>query len=137
MTLRAKGQFATNLMSPDSTAYSSTILYMVYKTICANDNITLNQLRWSLNTEYLIPPAAIDAAVASLTSKSLFDCVCRWQPKNSEQKNVHLRARELDSTFGEWLDATLSTFPELCIFVPTAFSKRTSTPKHRVSEVQN
>ena len=133
-SLEAKAKFSANLMqSPDQSAFSTTILYMVYKTIEANDNITLNQLRFVLNAEYMLREETIEAAVASLTSKSLFDCVGRWQPRRSKQTavekqdsgaaRVHLRVHKECLEFNTWLASTLKSNPELVVFAAPLFKR--------------
>ena len=130
--LKAKEKFAENLMRPDLTqVHTTTVLYMVYKTIEANDNITLNQLSWTLGVEFMLKEEMVAGAVASLTSKSLFDCVCRWQAGSKKKDDeshrrptVHLRVRDGSPDFKAWLGAALQTNPELAVFSPPAFTKQ-------------
>src|SRR5476651_2466850 len=110
--IQAKEKLASSLMRPeDREQYTSTILYMVFRTIEANDNITLNQLRWTLSAEYLLRDEVIEGAVASLTSKSIFNCVRRYQKPRSKLRSatdsqpVHLRAcADKPQEFSSWLN---------------------------------
>lgn len=146
--MEAKEKFAQTLMRQDETGpYTAAVLYMVYRTIEANGNITLNQLRWSLGVEFLLKDETIEGAVASLTSKSLFDCVVRWQsPTKKDDKvrpqtpRVHLRARpKPHPEFDKWLVDLMVKQPELAVFTPPPFNaNRTSVKEVRpVKEAQN
>lgn len=145
-SIQAKEKFAAGLMRQASAEnYTSIVLYIVYKTIEANDNITLNQLRWALGAEYLLKDDVIDGAVASLTSKSIFNCVKRYQPPRAKvrtisgAKPVHLRAIKQDvGEFKTWLAALLITQPELAVFRPQTFVQRDRTlnaPTSLVKEI--
>ncbi len=132
--IKAKEKFSSNLMCPDQAQFSTTVLYMVYKTIEANNNITLNQLRYTLCNEYMLKEDAVAGAVASLTSRSLFNCVGRWsprqagnQPYDAANQRIHLRVRN-DDEFSSWLANALGENPELEVFQPPAFNKRDGTP---------
>lgn len=129
MILRAKEKFAQNLMSRESKPFPATILYMVYKTIEANNNITTNQLTWLLGSDCMLHADTISGALTSLTSKSLFNCVSRWQPQptkgGSTSRPTHLRVREpASNSFSEWLVTTVAEYPELEVFEPPLFLRR-------------
>lgn len=118
-TLEAKEKLSFNLLHPESKAFNITILFIVYKTIDRNKAITLNQLKWLLNSEYMLANTLVEGAVASLTSKSLFNCVSRWQPPRNTD-TVHLRPRPANE-FSKWLEQNLKDYPELAIFNPPEF----------------
>lgn len=153
-SMEAKQRFAQTLMQKDKTEnYTGAVLYMVYRTIEANNNITLNQLCWSLGVEFLLKDDTIEGAVASLTSRSLFDAVIRWQtptgkasPTDStlhlrvRPKPVHLRVRPKPTPeFDAWLEALLKRQPELLVFTPPPFNASRSSVKEvrMVKEAQN
>ena len=143
-SIQAKEKFAECLMRPDVNAkYTSTILYIVYRTIEANENITLNQLRWTLGAEYLLKDEVIEGAVASLTSKSIFGCVRRYQPPRNKLRSVngcqpvHLRAIPLtECDFKKWLTELLNTTPELGVFVPPTFVQRVPAAQQAANQPQ-
>lgn len=117
--LEAKEKLSFNLLNPDSKAFNTTILFIVYKTIERNKSITLNQLKWLLNSEYMLANNRVEGATASLTSKNLFNCVSRWQPPRNTD-TIHLRPRA-NAEFAKWLEQTLNEYPELAIFSPPEF----------------
>lgn len=119
-TLEAKEQFSSNLLHPGERAFNVTVLYIVYKTIEKNRSITLNQLRWILFHEYMLQNSIVDGAVASLTSKTLFNCVSRWSPPRKSD-TIHLRTKE-EAAFDNWLKKTTDERPELLIFDAPNFS---------------
>lgn len=128
---QAKQQLAMLMMNQSQVEeFKPALIYMVFKTIEANNNITLNQLRWTLNTEYMLNPREIEGAVACLTSNSLFGCVSRYQPPRRKMRSrigdtpVHLRARQDQSCdFMRWVTELLSRTPALLEFVPPRFSR--------------
>lgn len=126
-TLEAKEKFSFNLLHPEDRAFDITVLYMVYRTIEQNQSITLNQLRWMLYHEYMLQNTVVDGAVASLTSKSLFDCVSRWTPPRKND-TIHLRTRKGSAAFDEWLSRNTAERPELLIFTPPIFSAKGNQP---------
>jgi hypothetical protein len=123
-SISLKEKFSANLLRQEDSAYQMTVMYMTYKTIEANPGITVNQLRWLLSTEFLIKEDAIDGTVASLTSKSVYNCVSRWQPPGKKD-TVHLRLRsDVPREFQEWMCATVADHPELSVFVPSIFKNK-------------
>ncbi len=133
--IQAKEKFVFNLLNPEQRAGKVTILYIVYRTIEANASITLNQLKWILDAEYMIPNDMVTGAVAALTSKSLFNCVSRWQPprgRASQQQRsdtIHLRMRKESSPdFLKWYADSRKEFPELDVFIPPIFVAKTHQP---------
>jgi len=135
-SIQAKEKFVFNLLNPESRSGKVTILYMVYKTIESNSSITLNQLKWILDTEYMIPNDAVAGAVAALTSKTLFSCVSRWQPPRApgaQQRSdtIHLRLRkDAPEDFTQWYSDSVTEFPELCIFSPPIFAGKVARVPH-------
>lgn len=115
----AKEKFSFNLLHPEHRAFDITILYMVYKTVERNTSITINQLKWVLENEYLIRENIIDGALSSLTSKSLFACISRWSPPTNANA-THLRTKK-SADFDKWLAQSLKDYPELSIFTPPEF----------------
>lgn len=132
-TVQAKEKFAFNLLSPNERAGKVTLLYIVFSTIESNTSITLNQLKWLLDTEYMIPNEVVSGAVASLTSKSLFNCVSRWQPHRNPatpavtKGAVHLRVRRDSPEFNDWYKGALTSYPELAVFYPPLFASKASS----------
>lgn len=134
--IQAKEKFVFNLLNPDSRSGKVTILYIVYKTIESNSSITLNQLKWILDAEYMIPNDAVAGAVAALTSKTLFSCVSRWQPPRAagaqhRSDTIHLRLRkDPPKDFTKWYSDSIAEFPELSIFSPPIFAGKASQSQH-------
>jgi len=130
-TIHAKEKFVFNMLRPEERSGKITTLYIVYKTIEANTGITINQLKWLLDTEYMLQNDVVAAAVAALTSKSLFNCVSRWQPpKTAGQPRtdaVHLRIRRDSTEFNTWYEESCTECPELSVFVPPIFSNKPAT----------
>lgn len=128
-TVSLKEKFGSNLGLPnDSPLFNKTVLFMAYKTIEAHPNITLNQLRWLFYTEYMISQNVVDGVVASLTSRTLFNCVTRYTPPGST--TVRLKVRSpcgLRKDFDEWMDRALRDSPEFSVFEPPPFSPRDSS----------
>lgn len=113
-TIEAKEKFSFNLLHPESKAFNTTVMFMVYKTIEANSGISFNRLKWLLNSELMLPVQIVEGTVATLTSRNLFNCVSRWQKPGSPE-HVHLRPRD-NADFTRWLDKAVTDYPELEIF---------------------
>ena len=112
----AKEKLSGILLRPNERAFGIAVLYIVYRTIEANDNITLNKLKRLLNSDLLLKDEVIEGAVASLSSRSLFNVVNKWI-KPSANDVIHLRVhREITPEFNSWLLATLADYPELNAF---------------------
>ena len=125
----ARTQIAFNLMSGDDRA-RPTIMFIVYETIKQNEKITLNQLRWLMTAEFLVPENTVDAAVASLASASLFRVISKWWSPDKPEV-IWLRARpasEMDISFLRWIASLYNEFPELMSFKAPIFKKR-NAPK--------
>lgn len=119
--LEAKECLSGILLRPDQPAYRVAALYMVYTTIKANDNITLNRLKRALYTELMMKEAVVEGAVASLASKSLFDAITKWQKPAtaSSPEVIHLRTTKNPSPeFDAWFKLALDRHPELLTFKP-------------------
>lgn len=121
-SLEAKEKLASNLMSLSGRAHDRTLIYIVHKTIEKNPNITLAQLEWLLSTEYLLSSDVISRIVASLMSKTLFECVSRWQPPGRSE-TIHLRIKE-SVEFNQWMERSVKEHPELLVFNPPIFQPR-------------
>jgi len=125
--ISAKEQVGIMLLSPGDRAHSVAVLYIVYRTIESNDNITLNKLKKLLAQDLMIKEGAVEGAVATLSSKSLFDSVNRWVKPASQGTTyeiVHLRAhKEIGDEFKSWLAATQEEFPALTSFVPSILTQ--------------
>lgn len=118
-TLEAKERFSFNLLHPENKAFTITILYIVYKTIERNRGISINQLKWLLSTEYMLNNTVVEGAVTSLTAKTLFNSVSRWQSPR-QHETVHLRIKEC-TEFSKWLENSEKNHPELLIFTAPDF----------------
>lgn len=122
-----KVKFSKNLLNRSSDAYTITVMFMVFKTVERNPDITLNQLRWILNTEFFIHESAVDGAVAALSNKNLYNALIRWTPRKS--RIPRLKVKE-DSRYA--IDA-IECNPELQIFEAPVFVPKERTAK----ETQN
>lgn len=118
-------KISRNLLARSGTkVYDLTILYIVYKTIEGNPNITVNKLSHFLQQEYMIKPNVVESAVGSLSSKTLLGSVTRFQRQGSPVEQAHLHVKpesEIPVTFTEWLSTTLQEFPELAAFVAPVY----------------
>lgn len=114
-------QLCSQLVNPNT---SGTIhLYFVYATIQANPDITLNQLRWLMNSEFLLDQGVVDSTVAALTSRSLLNCVSKWQVHAKDI--LHLKAKVKHSDVQpEWVTEARNQYPELVTFEAPIFKKK-------------
>lgn len=121
-TTANKQQLIFNLMGTDPEALNTTIIYIVYKTIVANDKIKLYRLKTLLMREYMLSAQAIEGAVAGLISESGFNAIDRWLGKNKPVEETQLHTPKVTPAgFQEWLDSTVSKYPELESFTPPIF----------------
>jgi hypothetical protein len=121
-TTANKQQLIFNLMGTDPEALNTTIIYIVYKTIVANDKIKLYRLKTLLMREYMLSAQAIEGAVAGLISESGFNAIDRWLGKNKPVEETQLHTPKVTpASFQEWLDSTVSKYPELESFTPPIF----------------
>lgn len=118
-----KEKLMGNLMGTDPEAFRSTILYMVYQTICKNDQITIRRLKVLLQNEYLISGQALDAAVSSLISSSGFAAVNRWLRTGNdiEDTKLCLLKNGPPEEFKTWMESVINKYPELRIFIPPVY----------------
>lgn len=110
---------------PDSTVYSITVLYLIYKTIEKNPEITVNRLKAFLQQEYFIPNSIITGSLASLVSPSLYGVVSRFNTCK-RRDIVHLRVKketEFTMTFLTFLYLVETQYKELLCFEPPKFTK--------------
>lgn len=96
-------------------------IFFVWSTIKANPDITLNQLRWLMSTEFILEQSVVDSAVAALTSKSLLNCVSKWQVHGKDV--FHLKVKNPDSS-PPWLVEFMAQHPELHKFEAPVFIKK-------------
>ena len=119
----AKEKLSKMLLIQDDRAFGIAVLYIVYKTIESNDNITLNKLRRLLSSDLLLKDSTIDGAVAALSSRSVFNAISKWTKPQAESV-VHLRLPKTNSLeFTSWMNHTLGEFPELLSFAPTSLTR--------------
>lgn len=117
----------------DGRLYGVTVLYMVFKTIEANPNITINQLKHLLKQEYFIPYNVIQGCLATLTSASLYGCVTKFKKSNDSIEKTHLHAKpehKLPKVFTEWKQSLENDLPELLVFTSPKLSGRSDDSKH-------
>lgn len=100
-------------------------IFFVWSTIKANPDITLNQLRWLMFKEFILDQPVVDSAVAALTSKSLLNCVSKWQVQGKDV--FHLKVKQSD-TQPPWLIEFLAQHPELNKFEAPVFVKKRQSP---------
>jgi hypothetical protein len=104
----------------NSRVYSVSVLYIVYRTIEKNPDITINQLRHLLQQEYFIPFSATEGSLASLSSAKVWGCVTRWKkPEDSIDKtHFHLKPGDMPTRFSDWINSVIIEFPGLLSFQP-------------------
>lgn len=117
--------------SHSSRVYSVTMLYIVYKTIEKNPNITTNQIKHLLQQEYFIQPSVVEGTLGSLSASTMFGCVSRFKkPEESiEKTHFHIKASNATGVFQDWLEAVTKEFPELLVFKAPLLVKRPSTKR--------
>lgn len=114
-------QLCSDLVNPSTSG--AIQIYFVYATIQANPDITLNQLRWMMHSEFLLEQNVVDSAVASLTSRSLLNSVSKWQVHNKD--TIHLKSKfKLNDVPPPWVTQSLSNHPELTSFEAPVFKKK-------------
>lgn len=125
--LEANERLSGILLDPAGRSFNIVVLYIVYKTIEANDNITLNKLKRVLDSDLMLKDSVVDGAVASLSSRSVYNAVTRWVRPKSAPEITHLHVKKAsdqeDADFSKWLVATTEEFPELLLFNPTVLLK--------------
>jgi hypothetical protein len=118
-------KFTVNLRAPtNSSVYKDTTLWIVYKTIENNPNITINKICFLLNKEYNIPIGVSKAAILSLTSPSFFGVVTHFYRPNTPNEMAHLHLKSENKwtgVFKLWLNKIKVTNPELGIFIPPIY----------------
>lgn len=119
--LMLKQQFGV-LMGKRDDSYHVAVMYLVYKTIEVNSQITINRLKALLTTEYLIEDGVIEGAITSLMSRSMFDCVSRWRNPGKPVGETQLSiTKPPPDEFCKWLSMTTTQYPELLVFIPPVF----------------
>lgn len=104
-------------LSSTGDANSTTVIYLVFKTIQSNPRISVNRLNTLLGEEYFLTAQTINSAVAGLVSRSMFNAVSRWRNPKRDILDTQVTAREtLPPEFQNWLSDAEQTFPELLIF---------------------
>lgn len=98
--------------------FKRLLLFSVYSKIKASEGITVNKLKWVLQTELSMQSEDIDIALQALCNPSLFYAVSKFnmkvrKPENRNKKIVHLRLRkDQQHVISYWIDQLLETFPE-------------------------
>lgn len=116
---KALENLVSNLASQtNSRAFQSTLRYMLFRLIERNKGITLAKLKRYFVTTYMVDKKAVDAAIASLTASTLFDCVDKWQnPKCAHlgtEIGTHLFVKDtLPGPFESWVASICREHPEL------------------------
>lgn len=111
--LKDKERLSFILMDHSTDNYRKCLLYIVFKTIETNRNITANQLGTALESSLPVKAEDVQQAIKALTSPSLFNCVSRWQPPKTQA--IHLRVKK-EFDFSNWLTDTVKSIPELHAF---------------------
>lgn len=125
--IELKQKLSYNLSNQDSELYHMTVMYLCYKTIEANKRLTVNQLKALLCVEYMIRDNALEGALSGLVSRSMFACVKRWRDPKLEVGNMNLSVTEPPPPeFVEWLTRSSSQHPELSVFEPPIFQRKTT-----------
>jgi len=113
----------------DSETYSSYVLFIVFRTIEANPDITINRLQHFLYQVFFIPRNITQSTIGSLVDQGMFGAVTRYQrPQDSIEKS-HLHAKadsDIPEVFRAWLDVLFEEHPELRSFQPPVFAKKNS-----------
>lgn len=98
------------------------VMYVVYKTLEKNTQLTLNRLKALLTVEYMIPEESINGALAALISRSMFNCVTRYKSpdKSIDEMQVSV-TKPPPEEFLVWLARVSESHPEFTVFDPPVF----------------
>lgn len=119
-----KAKLSLLLMDSDANSelFKTVILYITYKTIESNKQISINRMKALLSSEFLWTDRLIDGAIASLVSSSCFQAVHKWRPPKSEVGSTRLSITyPPPAEFKLWLEKVISAHPELQAFTPPVF----------------
>ena len=117
-----KQKLGSNLSGVDEDARFASVMYFAYKTLAANRKMTVLKLKALLCVEYLIKEDLLEAAISSLVSRSMFNCVKRWRDPERPIGEMYISVVEPPPPeFEEWLARTEAKYPELSVFVPPIY----------------
>lgn len=94
------------------------LLYTVYTMIREEDGITVNKLKWNLNSEFSMKADDIEIAINALSSPKIFNAVSKFhlrgRNKQTQDKEiVHLRLRKNQQVIIQsWIKRLLEEFPQ-------------------------
>jgi hypothetical protein len=101
---------------PTSEIYKKLALFLVYKTIEANPNITINQLKHLLSQQYFLNTSAVEGAIGALISDQLYGCVSRFQRRGASLETAHLNLKRVKSeAMTNWLETLELEHPEFFV----------------------
>ena len=116
-SIELKHRLSCGLASDDPKVKHTIVLYMVYHTIKANERLTVNSVKALLCGEYMVAESSIDAAIAGLISRSMFNCVERWKASGRTIGEMLVSVTEPPpNEFTEWLRRAEDKMPELKVF---------------------
>lgn len=121
-----KQRLGLNLSGSDKEAQFATVLYFCYKTIACNTQLTVKKLKALLCVEYLISEDLVEAAVSTLVSRSMFNCVTRYRNPERPISDMAISVvKPPPPEFEEWLARTEKKYPELSVFDPPMYQQKT------------
>jgi len=99
--------------------YKRMVIYLTYRTITENPNITVKSIKWILK-KYAIDKDLIDKVVAVLMSREVFNAIHFW-PSTKTKGVKHYKINPNNETMQHWLDKISTSRPELnqfCVAKP-------------------
>jgi hypothetical protein len=114
------------LVRKDSTEEFKDLLFFVtFRTVELNSGITVNQLKWLLQTQFRFESEEVEAAVAALSNTNALGLISVWYDDNSAG---HLRVRRNDAKFNvtqqAWMSLMLEKYPNFSEIEPPLFRKK-------------
>lgn len=110
------------LADKDSEHYRNLLLFIVYKSIEANRNISVNQLYNLLRRSYRFTVSQVDSVIACLSNSDIIGGVTLYY-RNDDINKAHLNLCQSDR-FNQWLSRTLSSIPCLVEFSAPVYTKK-------------
>jgi hypothetical protein len=92
--------------------YKITVLYLVYKSILLNPNITLRALKWILN-KHGINKNYVVKAVFLLSSDTLFGSIHTWSSVQKTRNVKHYKVNVDNELMTVWMSSKENSIPEL------------------------
>lgn len=91
--------------------YKQMVIFLTYRTIAENPNITVKSIRWILK-RYAIDKELVDKALTVLMVKDIFNAIHFW-PSTKTKGVKHYKTNPSNELMEIWLDSINTNRPEL------------------------